>query len=69
MCISEADPLLHEPIQIRRSDSIIRVVSLNVPDTEIIGQNHNDVRLFGGHPGIVSHCQAAQREKNCSLHL
>ena len=48
MGIGESLGLGAKPVEIRRRNLVFRVVSLNVTDSEVVGQNENDIRLVGG---------------------
>ena len=54
MGIGESLGLCAKPIQIRRRNLVFRVVSLNITDSEVVGQNENDIRLVGGLSGEQS---------------
>ena len=62
MGIGESLGLGAKPIQIRCRNLVFRVVGLNVADSEIVGQNENDVWLFGGLSGDESAEGGEKRE-------
>lgn len=66
MRIGKAHALVRYTIQVRRRNLGCWIVALNIAKTQVVGQNHYDVWLFGSR--LASTKQAEQKEQEVRTH-